>query len=951
MANAEARLRLIVEAVANTSGLNGLFGQLNGLGKNNPFAGFTSVDMVSAFSNLTTSASTAKGKLVEVRTAAGDVARTMEVELTNKTKSATNAMSAFHGELKKTSDQAPHTTQTLNDFAAKFAFWMSIQQASQAIKNAGMQIWSFLMSGMEDAADKEAAIVRMIQGALVNNPDVVKTLDAGGESAWNKFREGFEKSANKVAIEIGLNTTFSDNQVAQGMAILAQAGVDVDDILNGVAESMANVAMIGNTDIPTAARGMIAIYNQFGDRLEEQFGHIEDAGARTRAEYQYVSDVITNAMLSSGMTFNELTTALSYAGSASAMAGQSFGDTAAVLALFAKNGINGSKAGTGLRRIITNLTPTTEKAEEAVRQLTKTIGGNADIFYDAEGRMKSLGEVQELLFAAMADKSPQEQVFLMKEIFGQYAIGQALILATSDEFGNLTERINQNGTAMRQVNSIMDSTAGINDRSTEATRTLGETIGYVLNQYLNPFKISYADLIERYVMNTPGPIQGVVSVLLALVGSFAVLIGTIGSAVAGWKLFSLGLSMAGVSIGSVVAVAGTIIGVIAGIAAVAALVYLAWTENWGGFRDFTIAVWDEVKAVFNAAVAEITAWWNELAPTAAQAWENVKVAFNDVVEWIYTYLMPIFQVAWDGLVMVLTVAWETMKGVLKGAWEVFSGIFQTFIALIAGDWDVFFAGLQRIFDGFVNIFTSLWNGFWTLLFNLVEMSLGWISEKFGLDLNALTTLFEGWKAIFFVVFDTFWGALKTVFSAFLSILRGDWQGALDDIKKFIEERKEAISQAFQSVVDGIKAIWTTLVDSAKNWGANLMQNLIDGISSKIQAVKNKAKEVAETVKDFLGFSSPTKEGPGSTADRWMPNLMSMLADQLTSSRPMLQRALDGVAMDIGAGVNGVPLSGGVPSSNRSTVVNVTVNYNGNGNRSDVDAFAKAVGRQVAMVST
>ena len=69
-----------------------------------------------------------------------------------------------------------------------------------------------------------------------------------------------------------------------------------------------------------------------------------------------------------------------------------------------------------------------------------------------------------------------------------------------------------------------------------------------------------------------------------------------------------------------------------------------------------------------------------------------------------------------------------------------------------------------------------------------------------------------------------------------------------------------------------------VIGNAKNWGTNLIQNFIDGINAMIGKVKDAVSKVADTVKDFLGFSSPTKKGPGSKADKWMPNFMEMMAD-------------------------------------------------------------------------
>lgn len=69
-----------------------------------------------------------------------------------------------------------------------------------------------------------------------------------------------------------------------------------------------------------------------------------------------------------------------------------------------------------------------------------------------------------------------------------------------------------------------------------------------------------------------------------------------------------------------------------------------------------------------------------------------------------------------------------------------------------------------------------------------------------------------------------------------------------------------------------------VIRNAKDWGKNLIRNFIDGINAMIGKVRDAVKKVADIPKKFLGFASPTEEGPGKDADKWMPNFMSMLAD-------------------------------------------------------------------------
>lgn len=56
--------------------------------------------------------------------------------------------------------------------------------------------------------------------------------------------------------------------------------------------------------------------------------------------------------------------------------------------------------------------------------------------------------------------------------------------------------------------------------------------------------------------------------------------------------------------------------------------------------------------------------------------------------------------------------------------------------------------------------------------------------------------------------------------------------------------------------------------------------------------------MGNTVKGWLGFSSPTKEGPGRYADEWAPNLMKMYSEGILSNVNKVQSAAGAVAQSL-----------------------------------------------------
>lgn len=82
--------------------------------------------------------------------------------------------------------------------------------------------------------------------------------------------------------------------------------------------------------------------------------------------------------------------------------------------------------------------------------------------------------------------------------------------------------------------------------------------------------------------------------------------------------------------------------------------------------------------------------------------------------------------------------------------------------------------------------------------------------------------------------------------------------------------------AIIKVVGSIKDGFMERVNDAKEWGKDLIQNFIDGVLSKWNDLKESVSNVAQTVKNFLGFSEP-KEGPLSNFHTYAPDMMELFA--------------------------------------------------------------------------
>jgi TP901 family phage tail tape measure protein len=164
-------------------------------------------------------------------------------------------------------------------------------------------------------------------------------------------------------------------------------------------------------------------------------------------------------------------------------AGLSFKDTSTALAVFAQNGLQGSDAGTSLKTMLLNLNPNTKQASEEMIKLGLETKNGSIAFYDAQGHVKSMADIAEILHDKLKNLTDQQRQAALQTLFGTDALRAANILYEEGSKG-----INDMWTAMSKVTAAdvaktkLDS---LNGSFTELTSAL-ESIGIKVGQQFLP---------------------------------------------------------------------------------------------------------------------------------------------------------------------------------------------------------------------------------------------------------------------------------------------------------------------------------------------------------------------------------------------------------------------------------------------------------------------------------
>ncbi len=240
-------------------------------------------------------------------------------------------------------------------------------------------------------------------------------------------------------------------------------------------------------------------------------------------------------------------------------------------------------------------------------------------------------------------------------------------------------------------------------------------------------------------------------------------------------------------------------------------------------------------------------------------------------------------------------------------WDGFAATVTDFVSLILDNGDTIIALISGIGAGFV-------------AWNVVSMVMGLVNA-----IQAAQKATEGMTAaqaaLNVIMNANPIGAVITVVAALTATVITLWH-TNEDFRNAVIAIWDKIKAVFVGVGGTAKELFTqtipnavrTAVDTlgslpgkALQWGKDLIDNFISGIKSKLSALADSVKGVAQTVRDFIGFSEP-KKGPLSNFHTYAPDMMSLFAggiqdnlwrvqDQLNSMGANIQDAIPTPAVD------------------------------------------------------
>lgn len=679
------------------------------------------------------------------------------------------------------------------------------------------------------------------------------------------------KLLNDAMESAAANSTFAMSDAATATLNFARAGLTATEAADALAPAM-NLAAGEGGELEIVSAGLVATINGFGDSFDQTTRY---------------ADVFANACNNSALDVNSLSESLSVAAPIFSAAGYAIEDATLYLGTMANAGIDANTAANSLKTGLARLVKPAKEGSEMMEQLGLNVT-------NADGSMKDAVTIQRELHEAFAQLSESEQLAAASAIFGKNQMSNwlALVNTAPDDVQALNKALQQEGTTATMAEAMMGGFGGSIEKLKSSFDVLMTSLGSVIADYLTPLLSKLQGVVDKFNEMSDEEKDQIVRIaaMVAAAGPLLVVIGKMVSGIGTLMTFAPKLATAlqsmstlftGLSTTTLGALA-PILAIAAGIAALVGAFIHLWNTN-EQFRTNMTETWNSIKEAFSGFISQV----QERLPAISEAFSNVAAVIRPLWEGLCAILAPIFQGAFDMIAVII----QSFLDLIVSIIDVITGIFTL-------NKELFLTGLTNFFMTIITFLTQEFTLIFTMIRNIINVILGF----FGTSLEEI------------------WTTLKTAFSNFLTTVT----------EKMIEIR-DTVFEKFGEVID----FFESLPERFFNWGVEMIQNLIDGILSMVDAVGETISNVAETIASFLHFSEPDR-GPLSSFNSWMPDMMKQMAEQIEKGRYRVQLAAGHVAADIAAPIG----------TSQTFTLNNSFTFNGGYSEADGRTIARQINRQL-----
>ena len=259
----------------------------------------------------------------------------------------------------------------------------------------------------------------------------------------------------------------------------------------------------------------------------------------------------------------------------------------------------------------------------------------------------------------------------------------------------------------------------------------------------------------------------------------------------------------------------------------------------------------------------------EVLPTVTEAGIQLLGA---VVNGIIQNLPALASAAMQILLQLMNTISSNLPNLLNSGLQIIMEIGQG----ILNNMDKIMASAQRIIQTLINFFTSHSTEILSMGIKiLIELAKG-IIESLPELINAAVQ-----------ILGSFWNAIAENLPQILDLGARLLMAFIEGIMSYFA----GLAQVGSDILHTLMESFSQIGQAAKTWGGDLMVNFINGINAWFETLVGNLRNIAQTIKNFLGFSEP-KMGPLSNFHTYAPDMMQLFAKGITDNADLIKDAFN-----------------------------------------------------------
>jgi phage-related minor tail protein len=779
-----------------------------------------------------------------------------------------------------------------------------------------------------------------------------------GLAAGAGITAAIEKALDTSSLNTQIDITFdvpeeSKKSVKEAVKSIETYGLDVETVLEGVRRQWSLNKTLSdevNTDIVRGAATISKAYSEvdFTELIQET----HEMALSMEMTHQEALGLV-NSLLKVGFPPDQLDIITEY-GSQLTRAGYSASEIQAIFQAGVETGtwnidvlLDGLKEGRivlaefgdGLDKATTELIQGTGISSKQLQQWGKDVAGGG------EAGSKAMVEVAKAVEG-------------IEDATKRNLVGVKLFGTLYEENG---ENITQ--TLINAQSKVIDLTANQNALN-ESTKKLDADPAIKLQKALSDMQAALAPSLTKiaefvakvaeWISENPKLAATITSVVTAV----GILLGILMAIAPIFTALSAAAAAFGIGLAPLIGIVAGVVAAIALLIAAGVAIYKNWDtikakaiEIWGAIKVWFVETFETIKQGLISAWESISTFtsetWESIKETTLNVWTAIKDFFINIWNSITSGVMAILQPFIDGFMNIfngmkdgITQIFEGLQQYFSGVWELIKNIFLGAILLITDLVTGDFEGLKNdsiaIFENIKNALADIWEGIKNIFFGAVSAIWGYVTASWE-NLKATTSAVM--NAIKSTI-SSVWEGIKTAFWSAVENVKTTVVNGFENLKNSISEKMEAAKKKIEEIWGKVKSFFEGI--DLLQIGKDIIQGLIDGFTSKAEAVWKKAQEIADkiknTIRKALDINSPSRvmmELGEYTGEGLALGLKNSLGEIGKMSEKMATAAVPSIsAPSLGQSVT------------NHTPISVTLHYNGSGNMSDAMTMVNLVEREL-----